>query len=961
MPCVRLRGSTGQQGVATYGNSTGFVATTNLASGAIVDVVSGGGYGVYTRGQAGATLTSQAAVTVTGSNGLLPFAGYYIEAQQGGVTANIGGTLTVNAGGQTAGSSYGAYALGNLSASLTSLVFGGTLNATAPGVIGLRAEQTATGGATVDARGSTLTIHGANSSAIQAVAASGTATVLSGAITTDGSGAATVAATSATGAASVDTRGGAISTSGSVANAVEARAATGFTVQTGAITTTGANSSALFALTNDGAGVATVAGAIAASGNDSLGAYLKSNLNAVTLNVSTGASVLGGHDADSALTPAGTQANGSGAVLSSAAAFAATVNNAGTIGAWSDRALLAGTGSGAVTLNNTGTVTGFWALSAAADTVVNSGLVEARNFSDADGNGTRDTKRIATFVFGGGNDVMRNEAGGTLRVGRSIATTTVTDGQYLPDLMPVAGYATTTPGVEQVHFTQLERFEHRGTITLRDVDAGGAAPVAGDVLLMTSGTISNTGTLTAGAAPMVFLSDGGSLALDTELNEGGASSHSDMLVVDSVQLGPNGPTRVFISNAGGLGAATTGAGIKLVDVLGGGALSADAAFVLGGPVVAGAFTYNLFRSAPLSTDGDWYLRTAPATQPPQPPVVPPPTPPPTPPPPPPPPVPTYRPEAALFSAMPGMLRIIDASVPGTRQARLGDEAGGLTVARRGRAWARYVKQDIDASQQGTVAPSVNGDATGYQFGVELFGGKDEAAAQVGLYGGQVEGDAEVRGSANGVAGTPVGRLEPKVTYAGVYVSRSRGRGLYFDAVLQYGFYDGTASTYADGVVADIRGTGGYASLETGYGFSLPAHLVIEPQLQIVAQPQRLHEIAILNATVRHSPSNTLAGRLGVRLKGDLGSGAVRFQPYVGASIWQGLDHTDDTQFSGNGATQTTLEAKSQLKALEFNAGFSLGMGSRFTGFAEYGKLSSRGDAGMARDGTLLSAGLRFAW
>jgi hypothetical protein len=99
----------------------------------------------------------------------------------------------------------------------------------------------------------------------------------------------------------------------------------------------------------------------------------------------------------------------------------------------------------------------------------------------------------------------------------------------------------------------------------------------------------------------------------------------------------------------------------------------------------------------------------------------------------------------------------------------------------------------------------------------------------------------------------------------------------------------------------------------------------------------------------------------VRVKGDFGTGVVRFQPYVGASLWQGLDHTDETRFSGNGTTQTTLEAKSQFKALEFNAGFSLSAGSRLTGFAEYGRLNSRGDAGMEREGTLLSAGVRFAW
>ncbi|MET0291046.1 MAG: autotransporter outer membrane beta-barrel domain-containing protein, partial [Steroidobacteraceae bacterium] len=406
-------------------------------------------------------------------------------------------------------------------------------------------------------------------------------------------------------------------------------------------------------------------------------------------------------------------------------------------------------------------------------------------------------------------------------------------------------------------------------------------------------------------------------------------------------------------------AQTQGSGIKLVDVLGGDGASALNAFRLGGPVAAGAFTYNLFRGGPQNPDGDWYLRTQ-AVVPPDPPVGPP-TNPPTPPVPPVTPIPTYRPEAALFAALPGFLRNIDAAVPGSRAARIGDEAGGLAVARRGRAWARYIRQDIDTTQQGTVAPSVTGDTTGYQFGVELFGGKDEDAAQIGLYGGRLEGNAAVRGSSNGVANTLVGTLDPTITYAGVYVARSRGRGLYFDAVLQYGWYGGEASTLADGEVAKIKGTGGYASLETGYGFAIVPSLVIEPQLQIVAQPQRVHDLTIVNAQVVQDPANTLMGRAGLRVKGDFGQPSWRLQPYVAVSIWQGLDHRDRTRFSGNGVTQTTLETYSELKATELAGGLSLGVGSRFVGFAEYSRLSSRGDPGMARDGNALSAGLRFAW
>ena len=230
-----------------------------------------------------------------------------------------------------------------------------------------------------------------------------------------------------------------------------------------------------------------------------------------------------------------------------------------------------------------------------------------------------------------------------------------------------------------------------------------------------------------------------------------------------------------------------------------------------------------------------------------------------------------------------------------------------------------------------------------------------------MYAGRLTGAGTISGFSNGVMNTPVGRLEPEVTYAGVYVSRSRGRGLYFDTVLQYGRYGGRAITFADGQVADIRGSGGYASLETGYGFAVAPQLVIEPQFQIVAQPQHVQDVTIVNARVSQVPANTLAGRGGVRIKGDLGSGAFRFQPYVSVSYWHGLDHHDRTRFSGNGLVTSTIDSGSQLKAIEYAGGLSVGMGSRFVAFAQYGKLESIGDSALRNDAKTFSGGLRFAW
>jgi hypothetical protein len=959
-------------------------ATVAAAAGSSISATGADAFAIVARSTGGDVSVQSGNLSLQGSNG----AALYAQSLAGDATvdARLGAIQTTGTAAKGI-EVHGATSLSARSAGIT------TSGADADA---LYAQLTGTGSVTVDTTAGALSTSGNGADALFVGAASGTLGVTTGAIQTAGIDAWGVHLDVGAGSINLDTRGGAIQTSGQAGYGVwsfSTSASGHFDI--GAVTTTGVEADGVYLDSDAGSITGVIHGPVRVSGSESLGVALysvpatgnvsgaltldvlgnvsstgrhnpgidaESAFNSVAVNIASGASVMGGWEAQPGDVGLNTNTGGLGVRLSAGPAATATLTNAGILGAWSDRALQTADSGGAVTVTNTGTINGYASLGAVNDLLVNSGQWYLRDFADSDGNGVRDTKRIATVTFGAGNDTLRNEAGGVLRLANVTgATTVVTDRQYLPDLMPVAGYATTTSGVEQAHLTQLERFENRGTITLRDMDSGGTAPVAGDVLLMTSGVLNTAGLLTPGAAPLVFLSDGGALALDVELNQGGAASHADMLVVDSVQLGPNGPTRILVANAGGLGAATVGAGIKLVDVLGGGSLSAQSAFVLGAPVVAGAFTYNLFHSAPLSTDGDWYLRTAPAVTPPPPPVTPPPEPPPTPPPPPPPPPVTYRPEAALFASLPAFLRSVDATAPGSRQARLGDEAGGLSVARRGRAWARYITQDLDIVQQGTVAPASTGKTTGYQVGVELYGGQDEAAAQIGLYTGRLTANATVSGFSNGVANTPVGQIEPEVTYAGVYVSRSRGRGLYFDTVLQYGFYKGEALTFADGKVADIRGSGGYASLEAGYGFAVLKQLVIEPQFQLVAQPQRLHDITIVNARVTHGPANTVAGRAGVRVKGDLGTGRVRFQPYASVSLWRGLDHQDETNFSGNGAVQTTLESAGDVAALELTAGLSVGMGTRFMAFAEYSKLNSGSSAGLARDATTLAGGLRFAW
>ena len=126
-------------------------------------------------------------------------------------------------------------------------------------------------------------------------------------------------------------------------------------------------------------------------------------------------------------------------------------------------------------------------------------------------------------------------------------------------------------------------FVNSGVINLQ------ANAVPGDVLVI-------TGARTAGSfGGGNFVANGGSLRLDSVLNDG-VPSQSDVLVVDRTSRGAAGPTQIAVRNAGGGGGLTLGNGILVVDTPTGGSTQ-PGTFSLAGPVIAGPYEYSLFRSS----------------------------------------------------------------------------------------------------------------------------------------------------------------------------------------------------------------------------------------------------------------------------------------------------------------------------------------------------------------------------
>jgi Autochaperone Domain Type 1 len=321
-----------------------------------------------------------------------------------------------------------------------------------------------------------------------------------------------------------------------------------------------------------------------AQGEFGTGISATSGVGAVTVNVQAG-SVMGGWQQD--LTSVGETYGLQAAGIFLSSPGGTTLINNGFIGALSDRAI-----AGDPVVINNGTITGFVQFTGGNNSIINNGTFDLRHFADTTGGG-RDTLRVAIADLGDGlNNSFINI--GTLRLLNVTGATALdSTGQYLPLNNP--NNAMALGGPLQGHLVGVSTFINSGTIDLQ------SNPVAGDVLVITGARQAGLAVnpLIAGPGPGTFISDGGTLKLDTVLNQGDVATRSDTLVVDTTSV-RGGPTNIIVRNArAGAEALTVNDGILVVQVLNP-TLSDPRAFSLsGGRVTAGAFDYFLFHRAGL--------------------------------------------------------------------------------------------------------------------------------------------------------------------------------------------------------------------------------------------------------------------------------------------------------------------------------------------------------------------------
>ena len=403
-----------------------------------------------------------------------------------------------------------------------------------------------------------------------------------------------------------------------------------------------------------------------------------------------------------------------------------------------------------------------------------------------------------------------------------------------------------------------------------------------------------TGARQAGAAGTgTFISNGGTLRLDTVLNEGGAATRSDTLVVDGTSVGPNGATAISVSNAGGSGALTVGNGIPVVEVRNKAASDA-AAFGLVGDfvtkqgqqaVVGGAYAYTLNHGGvgADAADGNWYLRSQLVPTQPTPPGTTPPGPT----------VPLYQPGDPIYEAYPQVLLELD-GLP-TMQERVGNRywtepappqevfckdptqnfqckvspqqasyyAGGQGVIQSNGIWTR-----IDGLHS-HIEPRVTTTGTDYDTNIwQLQAGLDGLlhAAEDGsaLIGGVNFHYGHASSDMNSIYGD--GGIDTDGYGFGGTLTWLTQNGFYVDGQASVTWFNSDLSSDTAGrsLVDGNNGFGYALSVETGKRFDLNEAWTITPQAQLAYANVSFDDFTDpFGARVSSNNSDSLVGRLGV--------------------------------------------------------------------------------------------------
>ena len=571
------------------------------------------------------------------------------------------------------------------------------------------------------------------------------------------------------------------------------------------------------------------------------------------------------------------------------------------------------------------------------------------------------TGSIITGSFSGGGGIDRIYLNGT---GADTLASAVTGFEYL--YKQDTGTWTLTSTINSLTAAEIQA----GTLVLNGSNSGltGATSVSAGATLSGTGTITgsltNAGILAPGLGTSVgaltiignYTGNGGVLA--TNIWGPQASPQADQLIISGNGSVASGTTQILATDRGGLGAATTGDGIMIVNAQNG-AVTQAGAFTLSQRVAAGAYEYSLYRGGVSSGSGqNWYLRTGidpvlssggamPEPLPPSNPtstvdatpvvegseVV------------------NYRVETAVYPGLQAAQRLYTYSLVDTldqRRGSLSAQKPGSSIVPGG--WGR-----ITGVLGSTQAGEAMGPNLSYNYGF-LQTGLDLIAQETASGGSQFFGAFIALGQSSATTSTMMrgrtGQLGMNAYSFGLYATRFETNGLYADGLLQATRFDQVQANSVGLAFMSTEGWSGSASLETGWRLALSQHFYVVPQIQIVGDTFALNNATDAYGLMDFKNQSAARGRVGL-----LGGATFNDDParavnvWLRASAWQvfaGSPQTNFATFAGTDAVPfTTNYGKSWLgidggvtaqlskqASLYANAGYDYGFGlsrQAFTG------------------------------
>jgi hypothetical protein len=819
--------------------------------------------------------------------------------------------------------------------------------------------STASGAVTVTS--ANLGTTGNQSPGITVTSGSGSVTVSSTSMSTDGTGSTGISATSGSG--TVQVTAGSIATSGSSSTAVmaqgreaavtaqnivvsapggfgiDASGANRVSVNAGSVSS--ADRAAIQATSAGGSGSVAITGTVRSGSDDAV--RLSSGTGA-SVSIGAGGSALGGRNAITVTSAAGT-----------------SIVNAGSVRSGTGFAVEAS--GGATSIANSGTIQGPLRLTANADRIENNGTI---NLSGASDLGAGNDVLINSFTlsaaglldFGAGDDLLQNS--GTANVGAEIrfgtgADTLINGGNFNAagaigfgdgnDSLSNSGNLTLTAAVDfgtgadsltntgslnasaPIDFGDgADSLQNQGMLVFgADLRFGGgsdnfvnsgtlrltaASPSAVALDALESFTSSGTVDLGNGrsgdvlSTPGTFTGSGASrLVLDITFG-----SSSDQLKVGTAQ----GQTQIVLNRLGG--SPVLGTGPVLVQASG---ASSSTAFTLaGGPVRSGLVEADLvydparFAYTLVGTPGEPLYRTT-----------------------------RY---AGALRALP--LASADAWSAQMRQDRDQESQGrglwfqvhGLTSESRQQrtftAFGATRQVDLDYEQ----------DLLGAQIGLDIVA-PAESGLRLGATAGYVRSDTALAGG---------DALELSALNAGLYGGWNSGV-FYVNGLVKYETLTDAGARSPSNFDVELNGNGFSASVEAGMRFGSGSWF-FEPSAALTHTDFQLDAIDVPGAQVQFGGGDWLRGKAGLRAGASLPvGGASRLGLYGSAHYVHFLSGTDETRFV-SGTSSVAFDGGPRGDHVEALLGLGLGGAGRISGYIE-----TNGRFGDEAESLGLRAGVRF--